>query len=165
MSDSFLNELTQSKSKLKPTETRISHVSGRTFIKPSGSNEEREVGEIESEESANRESNVMYWSRKLGYLVDLLPDLSIDEIIPRLYLSADDVATNRELLRAKSITHVLNVTTNVENRFESEIVYKKIVIYDLPTQPISSFFEESFEFIDRALNDANNSVLVHCNAG
>lgn len=165
MSDSFLNELTQSKSKLKPTETRISHVSGRTFIKPSGSNEEREVAEMESEESGNRESNVMYWSRKLGYLVDLLPDLSMDEIIPRLYLSADDVATNRELLRAKSITHVLNVTTNVENRFESEIVYKKIVLYDLPSQPISRFFDESFEFIDGALNDANNSVLVHCNAG
>lgn len=165
MSDSFLNELTQSKSKLKPTETRISHVSGRTFIKPSGSNEEREVAEMESEESGNRESNVMYWSRKLGYLVDLLPDLSMDEIIPRLYLSADDVATNRELLRAKSITHVLNVTTNVENRFESEIVYKKIVLYDLPSQPISHFFDESFEFIDGALNDANNSVLVHCNAG
>lgn len=165
MSESFLNELAQSKSKLKPTETRISHVSGRTFIKPSGSNEEREVAEIESEESGNRESNVMFWSRKLGYLVDLVPDLSMDEIIPRLYLSADDVATNRELLRAKSITHVLNVTTNVENRFESEIVYKKIVLYDLPSQPISCFFDESFEFIDRALNDSNNSVLVHCNAG
>lgn len=163
MANSFFNELTQfSKSKLKPTETKISYISGKTFVKSSGSNTEKEV-EITTE--TGNESNIVYWSHSLGYLVDLVPDFSIDEIVPRLYLSGDDVATNRELLRANLITHVLNLTSNITNAFEDEIVYKKILIYDLPTQPIGQFFQEAFEFIEKALENHENSVLVHCNAG
>lgn len=162
---SFADELKQfSKSKLKPTETRISYTSGRTFVKPSGSNIEKELIIKDNDQTTGNESNSVYWSRNLGYLVDLQPDLSIDEIIPRLYLSGDDVAENREILRANKITHILNLTSNISNLFDDEIKYMKLIIYDLPEQDILSLMDEAFEFIDEAINQ-NRSILVHCNAG
>jgi protein-tyrosine phosphatase len=93
------------------------------------------------------------------------PDYTIDKIIDGLYLSGDDVATNRQILISNKITHILNVTTNVPNKFESEIIYKRLHLYDLPTQIID--FNASFEFIDNALNnsDEKNNILVHCNQG
>lgn len=166
MSNSFADELAKfSKSRLKPTETRISYASGRTFVKPIGSNDEKEV--VEESNSGHDESNVVYWSRQLGYLVDLKPDLSIDEIVSGLFLSGDDVAQSRAILSAHNITHVLNLTSNVSNLFESEnIAYKKILVYDLPEQNIDKYFDEAFEFIDEAReSDEKNAVLVHCNAG
>jgi protein-tyrosine phosphatase len=90
---------------------------------------------------------------------------SIDEIIPRLYLSNDFVARNRKILNDNHITHILNLTTNIPNLFEPEIIYKKFIIFDFENQNISLYFDEAFEFIDTALSDENNSVLVHCNAG
>lgn len=167
MTNPFADELANfSKSKLKPTETRISYASGRTFIKSSGSNEEREMVYNEATTTKTDESSSVYWSRHLGYLVDLKPDLSIDEIVPRVFLSGDDVAENRNLLRQNNITHVLNLTSNVANKFEDdEIKYKTIIIYDLPQQDIGKYFEEAFQFIDEALFNQTCAVLVHCNAG
>lgn len=96
------------------------------------------------------------------------PDLvecQMNEIIPRLYLSGDMMARNRELLRQKNITHILNLTTTIPNKFEPELKYLKITIFDFESQNISQFFNETFEFIDNALLDQANAVLVHCNAG
>lgn len=90
---------------------------------------------------------------------------TIDQIIPRLYLSNDCIARNRKILNDHKITHILNLTTNIQNEFESEITYKKLMICDFEGQNISLYFDEVFEFIDTALQDENNSVLVHCNAG
>lgn len=93
------------------------------------------------------------------------PYSTIDQIIPRLYLSNDFVARNRKILTDYHVTHILNLTTNIPNVFEPDIVYKKIIIFDFETQNISIYFDEAFEFIDNALKDENNAVLVHCNAG
>lgn len=88
----------------------------------------------------------------------------MDEIINRLYLGNDIVAQDIDLLNQNKITHILNLTTNIPNRFE-HIVYKKIVMLDISSQNIRQFFDESFEFIEESLKDPNHSVLVHCNAG
>lgn len=93
------------------------------------------------------------------------PYSTIDLIIPRLYLSNDYVARNRKILNDYKITHILNLTTNIPNMYEPDIIYKKIIIFDFETQNISLYFEEAFEFIDNALKDEKNAVLVHCNAG
>ena len=95
-----------------------------------------------------------------------LNGFGIQEIIPRLFLSGHDVTNNRKLLvDDKHITHILNLATNVENSFEAEIVYKVIQIEDAPEQDLLSCIIESIRFIDAALKEKNNSVLVHCNAG
>ena len=90
---------------------------------------------------------------------------TIDQILPRLYLSNDYVARNRKILNDNKITHILNLTSNIPNMYEPEIVYKKIIIFDFESQNISTYFDEAYEFIDEALNDEKNAVLVHCNAG
>lgn len=90
---------------------------------------------------------------------------SMNEIAPGLYLSGQEAALNKNLLNEKKITHILNLATNVDNKFESEIAYKKIKIEDSTTQDIMGCFDESFDYIENALKDEHNSVLVHCNAG
>lgn len=90
----------------------------------------------------------------------------LQEIIPHLYLSGHDVTNNRKLLLDdKHITHILNLSNNVENSFEKEITYKKVKIEDSPSQDLFACLYESIEFIDSALKDKKSSVLVHCNAG
>ena len=90
---------------------------------------------------------------------------TMDMIIPRLYLSDDAAARNKKILDANKITHILNLTTNIPNKYDSFIVYKKLIILDFESQNIRQYFEEAFEFIDEALKNEKNSVLVHCNAG
>lgn len=149
-----------SKDKLKPTSTKITYANGKQFLVNNG-----ETKEIIQQDDEQQSSSIIYWSNKCGYLVDLVADYNIDEIIPRLFLSGDDSATHKTTLESKKITHILNLTSNVPNMFEDEIIYKKILMYDLPSQDISAYFKESYEFISEALKNENNFVLVHCNAG
>ncbi|RNA19378.1 dual specificity phosphatase 19-like [Brachionus plicatilis] len=89
----------------------------------------------------------------------------MNKIIPGLYLGDDFVARKREILSEYKITHVLNLTINIPNKFEPEISYLKINILDSERQDIQKYFDDTFEFIDNALKNKKNSVLVHCNAG
>ena len=90
---------------------------------------------------------------------------TMDMIVPRLYLSDDVAARNKKLLDENKITHILNLTTNIANKYDSYITYKKLIILDFESQNIRQYFEEAFEFIDNALKSEKNAVLVHCNAG
>ena len=89
----------------------------------------------------------------------------MNKIIPRLYLGDDLAARNKKILSEHKITHILNLTVNVPNKFESEISYLKINILDTEKQDIQKYFDSTYDFIDNALMNNNNSVLVHCNAG
>ena len=66
---------------------------------------------------------------------------TIDQILPRLYLSNDYVARNRKILNDNKITHILNLTSNIPNMYEPDIVYKKIIIFDFESQNISTYLE------------------------
>lgn len=93
-------------------------------------------------------------------------DCKMNQVLPRLYISDDIIARNKSMLVKYKITHILNLTTNIPNKFEPDITYLKIIIFDFETQNISQYFSESFEFIENALKqDEQNRVLVHCNAG
>jgi len=93
-------------------------------------------------------------------------DSTMDQIIPRLFISDDIAARDKSLLLKYKITHVLNITVNIPNKYESEFVYMKLNIFDFENQNISQYFDEVCEFIDKALmENENNAVLCHCNAG
>lgn len=161
MNSNFLNEIVNfSKSNLKKTSTKVSYASGQQFMIFDGLEKQ-----VKFDEDDQSNSSTIYWSKKCGFLVDLIPDLSINEIIPRLFLSGDDVALNFDLLKAKNITHILNLTSNIANKYEPILKYKKIHMYDIPSENILKYFKEAFEFIDNGLENINQSVLVHCNAG
>jgi protein-tyrosine phosphatase len=90
----------------------------------------------------------------------------MSEIIKdRLYLAGQDVANSLEQLKIYKITHILNLTSNIENLFEPKIKYKRIKMYDTLDQDIVVYLDESFDFIDECLNIPNGRILVHCNAG
>jgi protein-tyrosine phosphatase len=140
---------------LKKAPTRVTYLTGKQV--------EKDIYDDNKNEQLVRDD--LY-----GYVVQILPDMSCDEIIPHLYLSGDDVAKNINLLKDKKITHILNVTLNVSNLFETKnIKYMRICISDLSTSNLAQYFNDAFKFIDSALlfnRDYNcNNVLVHCNAG
>jgi len=162
MNNSFLNEISGfSKEKLKKTSTEIYYLDGRKCIRKEGELNESDL-KLTKEEMIEKYSEPAFISRQHGYVIDLLPDYSINQIINGLYLSGDDVATNRQILDTNKIKYVLNATTNVENKFEKDLVYKKFFIYDLASQHID--FNATFEFIELAIIRSKN-VLVHCNQG
>lgn len=88
------------------------------------------------------------------------------EILPGLYLGCAKDAASEEVLSKYGITHILNVTPNLPNVFESDsrYCYKQIPIIDHWSQNLSQFFPEAIQFIDEARSQGNG-VLVHCLAG
>jgi len=88
------------------------------------------------------------------------------EILPGLYLGCAKDAASEEVLSKYGITHILNVTPNLPNVFESDshYCYKQIPIIDHWSQNLSQFFPEAIQFIDEARRQGNG-VLVHCLAG
>lgn len=53
----------------------------------------------------------------LGFCEDTKPDTSIYHVTDKLFISSQDGAQNIEELKAKNITHILNVATGVGNAF------------------------------------------------
>ncbi len=102
----------------------------------------------------------------LKRIADTNMNENVNKILPRLYLGDDIIARNIVELRKRNITHVLNLTTNILNKFEPELVYLKFTIFDFESQNISQHFDEACQFIQNALqSNEKNCVLVHCNAG
>ncbi len=108
MNNLFLNEITSfSKEKLKKTSTDIYYLNGKKCIRKEGEQDELELN-LSKEEMIKKYSESAYLSRQSGYVIDLLPDYSINKIIDGLYLSGDDVATNRQILATHKITQKIN---------------------------------------------------------
>lgn len=63
-----------------------------------------------------------------------------------------------------NVTHILNVTMEVPEKFPEKFTYRRVAISDLPSTKIVPHFEEAFHFIDigRSLGGV---VLVHCYYG
>ncbi len=89
----------------------------------------------------------------------------------KLYLGDGADGSNKDEIIKFGITHILNLTYNVKNKFENdnEMSYLNILqcqINDSEDTDITKIFKQCIEFIDNALKENdNNSVLVHCIAG
>ncbi|ESO04773.1 hypothetical protein HELRODRAFT_78741, partial [Helobdella robusta] len=79
-----------------------------------------------------------------------------------------EAAESHSTLKSFNITHVLNVTEEIDIRYDKKLRIKslKIPIKDSNFYDIASQFEGAFSFIDNALlGDSKNAVLVHCYYG
>ncbi|XP_072502731.1 dual specificity protein phosphatase 3 [Notamacropus eugenii] len=103
-----------------------------------------------------------------------LPSESCNEVIPRIYVGNATVAQDISKLQQLGITHVLNaaegksfmhVNTNAQFYEGTNITYLGIKANDTEEFNLSVFFEKAAEFIDRALNQKDGKVLVHCREG
>uniref|UniRef100_A0A914VRB8 Uncharacterized protein n=1 Tax=Plectus sambesii TaxID=2011161 RepID=A0A914VRB8_9BILA len=147
---SLLAQIQKAKSSLQNVETKV--------ITPDG----RELIEQRDNDGFTKATQVAV--RPWGFVGDFRPDLQMAEVAPGLYLGGQDPAHDADLLSSKSITHIVNLATNVDNHFPSRFVYMKIDIYDLPSCDIACFIPDCLSFIRAAILKGGR-VFCHCNAG
>ena len=88
------------------------------------------------------------------------------EIIPFLYLGNAGNSKDLEALSKHRIQYILNVTSDLPNRFEelTNMKYMQILVTDDGTQDLACHFPEAIRFIDEG-RSKKIGVLVHCLAG
>uniref|UniRef100_A0A915BT27 Dual specificity protein phosphatase 19 n=2 Tax=Parascaris univalens TaxID=6257 RepID=A0A915BT27_PARUN len=113
---------------------------------------------------SNRQLKKRLRRQRLGFVVDLRPDLQMAKITEGVYLGSQDVACDIELITTHNITHIINCASGVRNFFEGRVKYLNIDVFDLPSVNIAQYFNECHAFMRKCI-EANGNVLVHCNAG
>lgn len=73
---------------------------------------------------------------------------------------SQDVAHDKSSLESYGVTHILNLDSGVENKFEDDYNYKNIDMHDKPDYDLDKMLEDCFDFIDDGRHYGN--VLVHC---
>ena len=81
-----------------------------------------------------------------------------------LYLGSEWNASNLEELRQNGITHILNVTREIDNFFPGDFTYLNIREYDVEATDLLKYLDRTYKFIKSAKED-NCKVLVHCKMG
>ncbi|MGH0154943.1 UNVERIFIED_CONTAM: hypothetical protein FKN15_028296 [Acipenser sinensis] len=103
-----------------------------------------------------------------------LPTQHCNEVFPRIYVGNAFVAKNVMRLQRLGVTHVLNaaegksfmhVNTNAEFYEGTGITYHGIRANDTEHFNLSKYFEESADFIEKALAQKDGRVYVHCREG
>lgn len=96
-------------------------------------------------------------------------DIDCDEVYPRICLGNALTAQNKEFLKKKKVTHVLNaadgyVKTGKIFYHDTPFEYCGCRMHDVPTENISQYFYPAAEFIEKAVSQEGR-VFVHCRAG
>ena len=93
------------------------------------------------------------------------------EIIPsQLYLGNIHHALNLSTLRALGITHIVNCTQSIENRFGTKgIGYCRVPVNDKSSESILHYFVKAIRFIEKVRGEKSgknaNRIMIHCHAG
>lgn len=86
-------------------------------------------------------------------------------VAEHIYLGSDAVARNREVLREKGITHVLNCVGFVcPEYFKQDLVYKTLWLQDSFSEDITSILYDVFDYFEE-VREQGGRVLVHCCQG
>jgi len=81
-----------------------------------------------------------------------------------LYLGSEWNSGNLEELNSNGITHILNVTREIDNFFPAAFQYLNIREYDEETTDLLKHWNKTFNFINDA-KEGGGKVLVHCKMG
>lgn len=95
-------------------------------------------------------------------LSDSVP--SVIACVPYLFVGSVGSAYNLDSLTAANITHVLNCTNSLHNRFPEHFTYLRVPVEDDPDVDITLHFDACLKFIDAA-KDMGGKCLVHCYQG
>ncbi|XP_057811063.1 protein-tyrosine-phosphatase MKP1-like isoform X2 [Salvia miltiorrhiza] len=89
-------------------------------------------------------------------------DKECSRILDHIYLGGDAIAKNREILRQRKITHVLNCVGFVcPEYFSNELEYKTLWLQDSPSEDITSILYDVFDYFED-IREQGGRVLVHC---
>ena len=84
--------------------------------------------------------------------------------IDYLFVGSVGAAYNFERLKAAGITHIINVTNTLENKYPDHFTYLRIGLEDDPDTDISSHFSIAQTFIE-SVRGQQGKCLVHCYQG
>lgn len=98
--------------------------------------------------------------RALLALNKLKNDREPAQIIEGLYLGSIGAAMSKDTLQNLEISHILTVADSIKPTFPELFTYKIIAILDNPSCDIGAVFDETFDFIDSAI-ESGQKVLVH----
>ncbi|PAV68380.1 hypothetical protein WR25_09739 isoform D [Diploscapter pachys] len=120
--------------------------------------------EEDGQDVSNRRRKKVERLQRMGFVVDLKPDMQLAQLYPGVFLGSQDVAAELNLLKANKITHIVNCATGIQDHFPTHFQYLHIDMLDLPTTSMDEHLDTVHAFIDNCLGN-NGKVLVHCNAG
>jgi len=86
------------------------------------------------------------------------------KIFDFMFLGSEWNASNLEELNANGITHILNVTREIDNFFPAVFKYLNIREWDVEETDLLKYWDETFTFIQGCL-DMRGKVLIHCKMG
>ena len=86
------------------------------------------------------------------------------KIFDFLYLGSEWNASNLEELQANGVTHILNVTREIDNFFPAVFKYLNIREYDVEETDLLQYWETTYRFLKECV-DGGGRVLVHCKMG
>ncbi|XP_061465528.1 protein phosphatase Slingshot homolog 3 isoform X1 [Rhineura floridana] len=85
-------------------------------------------------------------------------------IFDHLYLGSEWNAANFEELQRNRVSHILNVTREIDNFFPEHFTYMNVRLYDEETSQLLPHWKETYSFISAAWAQGFR-VLVHCKMG
>ncbi len=77
-------------------------------------------------------------------------DKTLTVVLPWLLLGRKETSQNMPLLLKLGVTHILNVTHDLPNRFNNHFVYQRISVKDNSDADIGSKFSTAISFMKRA---------------
>lgn len=86
------------------------------------------------------------------------------QLLPYLYLGTEWNASNYDSLIADNVTHILNVSSEVDNFFPDTFKYLNIRVLDIDQTDLIKEFDRTNKFIQEA-KEQSTSCLVHCKMG
>jgi len=95
---------------------------------------------------------------RVGYPNEIIPD--------RLFLGSHLHGESMEVVQNLRITHVVNATKSIKNRFLDRLQYCRVVVEDQESEMICYHFNKAFRFMDMAVAEGPDTrILVHCAQG
>jgi len=86
------------------------------------------------------------------------------QIFDFMYLGSEWNASNLEELNANGITHILNVTREIDNFFPAVFKYMNIREYDVEETDLLKYWDKTYNFVADCM-DLGGKVLIHCKMG
>lgn len=95
---------------------------------------------------------------RVGYPNEIIPD--------RLFLGSHLHGESLEVVQNLRITHIVNATKSIKNRFLDRLQYCRVVVEDQESEMICYHFNKAFRFMDMAVAEGPDTrILVHCAQG
>ena len=91
-------------------------------------------------------------------------DYAYCQVIEGLFLGAEVGANSKLIFEKHNIKRVLSLGIAMEPAFPDKCDYMTISIEDSRNEDIYQFFENTYKYIDKAIND-KAPIFVHCQAG